>query len=186
MNSTTSSHARQSLLVGGGGEGRGGDEDGSQSLGIQETRMLLKTAPERRLTPLRLLLSAIISVLYLAAVLAYCAGLRQMADPSKHRAFLIILRPFPILLLVALVLVYAERNKKTLTYTSFVVVGLLCCFISDILFATSNEESVYGLSFSLLAKTAYTIAFTVGVGKVCTSTLLFVTFFFLYTFFFFC
>jgi len=45
----------------------------SQNLGIQETRMLLKTAPERRLTPARLLLVAILATLYIISVIGYLA-----------------------------------------------------------------------------------------------------------------
>jgi len=51
-------------------------------------------------------------------------------------------------------------------YTSFVVAGLLCCFVSDIIFAAAqSDESVYGVSVALMAKVCYTIAFTLGVGK---------------------
>jgi hypothetical protein len=136
----------------------------SQNLGIQETRMLLKTAPERRLTPIRLLLVAILSTLYIISVIGYFAGLLYL---QKKKVFFIINRPLPVLILIAIVFVYAERNRKTIMYTSFVVAGLLCSCVSDIIFAAAqSDESVYGLSVALMGKVCYTIAFTLGVGKV--------------------
>lgn len=52
-------------------------------------------------------------------------------------------------------------------YTSFVVCGLLMSFISVIFMAVwNNDDNVYGLSIALMGKVFYTIAFTLGVGKV--------------------
>jgi len=144
-------------------EGSGKINDGIISPGMTETRMLLKIAPERRMTPLRQLCVALLLMLFFALILAHCTALRFLPDSETYVR---VDRPLPVLVLILIVCIYAERSKKTLPYTSFVLGGLVLSLAADIVFgATYDEENVFGMSVALSAKVFYTVGFTFGVGK---------------------
>lgn len=135
-----------------------------QPLGITESRMLLKTTPERRMTPVRQLLVALLLTLFFVLMIAYCASLSNLPD---SKTFLQVDRPFPVVVLVAIVFVYADmRSRKTIAYTMCVLGGLVLCAAADVVFAANDDDnSTAGVIVNLTAKTLFTIGFTLGVGK---------------------
>jgi len=132
----------------------------------RENKALLKLSPGRRSSPLRILLIVILISLFVLSCLSYITG--QYYLGPKHW-FIYLNKPLPIFILLFLLPIYGEYYKKTLMYSVWIEIGLLFCWVSDLIMMFNNEETNhlvgYGLAASLIGKICYTVAFTVGVGK---------------------
>lgn len=156
-------------------------EEGKVSRSDQESRTLLRLSPGRRMTKTRLLIVLVLVCLYALTSATYVLGMKFL-NHGRSEWVVYALRPLPLTLLLVVVPVYAEYNKKTLMYAIWIFIGLVCCLAGDILFllnievpyANSSDGGVnhtgdvifiYGLLCYMLGKLFYTVAFTIGVGK---------------------
>jgi len=183
----------------------------SRVLTDQESRALLKLAPGRRMSKFRIILIILLVILYLSIVLTYIICMRYQVL-TQHPWVLYVTKPLPLTLLLVLVPLYAEYNRKTLMYAIWIYLGLICCLVGDVIlmfqssipyaknianaydFSVSNTNThtnsitklgsssdanpdsqsrdrdakifIYGMLCYMIGKCFYTIAFTIGVGKI--------------------
>jgi len=134
--------------------------------GNAENKALLKLSPGRRSSPLRRLLMAVLLSVFVLCMMSYILGVHYL---GLDHWFLFMDRPLPVFILMLLVPIYGEYNKKTITYVVWIEIGLLFCLVADVILLFNNRETnhlmTYGLSANMLGKICYTVAFTVGVGK---------------------
>jgi len=185
MNASTKSMGRSEGL-----EYDGANESSqlTRSLLQQESRALLKLAPGRRMSKIRLAIVLFLVFLYTLLSISYIICLRYNVF-DLHRWVMYTNKPLPLALLLVLVPIYSEYNKKSIMYTVWILVGITFCLAGDVILMFQvampyskhpvieegsepyNDQSkdaklfMYGMLCYMIGKCFYALAFTIGVGK---------------------
>ncbi|GAM19635.1 hypothetical protein SAMD00019534_028100 [Acytostelium subglobosum LB1] len=153
------------------------------TLATSSNHTTLYTPPPRLIPSLpftfhRALTVVILVVIYVALITTYFVVYPLIDQSNFALNLFLIIRPVPALALIGIIPLYGINDTKTWRYSMFIALGLMTSIVADIFFSVdvhllSSTSSLHAalvvyymmLTFTLVSRVLYTVAFVLGIGK---------------------